>query len=81
MTPAYSSFFSMATPKTSMFDPAGFLAEAGVGRKIVEFRNKQTVFSQGDLADSVFYIQKGQSQTQRAFGARQRGDVGVTQPR
>jgi CRP-like cAMP-binding protein len=49
----------MATPKTSMFDPAGFLAEAGVGRKIVEFRNKQTVFSQGDLADSVFYIQKG----------------------
>jgi CRP/FNR family transcriptional regulator, cyclic AMP receptor protein len=42
-----------------MFDPAGFLAEAGIGRKIVEFRNKQTVFSQGDLADSVFYIQKG----------------------
>ncbi len=49
----------MATPKTSMFDPAGFLAEAGVGRKIVEFRNKQTIFSQGDMADSVFYIQKG----------------------
>ena len=49
----------MATPKTSMFDPAGFLAEAGIGRKIVEFRNKQTVFSQGDMADSVFYIQKG----------------------
>jgi CRP/FNR family cyclic AMP-dependent transcriptional regulator len=49
----------MATPKTSMFDPDGILAEAGVGRKIVEFKNKQTVFSQGDLADSVFYIQKG----------------------
>ncbi len=42
-----------------MFDPAGFLAEAGIGRKIVEFRNKQTIFSQGDAADSVFYIQKG----------------------
>jgi len=42
-----------------MFDPAGFLSQAGAGRKIVEFRNKQTVFSQGDLADSVFYIQKG----------------------
>ena len=49
----------MATPETSMFDPAGFLSQAGAGRKIVEFRNKQTVFSQGDLADSVFYIQKG----------------------
>ena len=59
MTPAYSSFFSMATPKTSMFDPAGFLAEGGAGRKIVEFRNKETIFSQGDLADSVFYVQKG----------------------
>ncbi len=42
-----------------MFDPTGFLAEAGIGRKIVEFRNKQTIFSQGDAADSVFYIQKG----------------------
>ena len=50
---------TMATPKTLMFDPAGFLREAGIGRKIVEFRNKQTVFSQGDEADSVFYIQKG----------------------
>jgi CRP/FNR family transcriptional regulator, cyclic AMP receptor protein len=49
----------MATPETSMFDPAGFLSQTGAGRKIVEFRNKQTVFSQGDLADSVFYIQKG----------------------
>ena len=49
----------MATPKTSMFDPAGFLGEAGSGRKIVEFRNKQTIFSQGDRADSVFYVQKG----------------------
>ena len=50
---------TMATPKTLMFDPTGFLREAGTGRKIVEFRNKQTVFSQGDVADSVFYIQKG----------------------
>ncbi len=49
----------MSTPKTLAFNPASFLAEAGLGRKIVEFKNKQTIFSQGDLADSVFYIQQG----------------------
>jgi CRP-like cAMP-binding protein len=30
-----------------------------LGRTIVEFKNKQRIFSQGDPADSVFYIQKG----------------------
>ena len=30
-----------------------------MGRTIVELKNKQTIFSQGDPADSVFYIQKG----------------------
>ena len=49
----------MSTPKTLAFDPACFLAEAGLGRTIVEFKNKQTIFSQGDPADSVFYIQTG----------------------
>jgi CRP/FNR family transcriptional regulator, cyclic AMP receptor protein len=49
----------MSTPKTLAFDPASFLAEAGLGRTIVEFKNKQTIFSQGDPADSVFYIQTG----------------------
>ena len=49
----------MSTPKTLAFDPASFLAQAGIGRKIVEFNNKQTIFSQGDPADSVFYIQTG----------------------
>lgn len=49
----------MPSPKIVAFDPDTFLAEAGVGKKIVEVRNKQVVFSQGDSADSIFYIQKG----------------------
>jgi len=49
----------MPIPKTLAFDPATFLAEAGLGKKILEFTTKQRVFSQGDSADSVFYIQKG----------------------
>ena len=49
----------MSAPKPLAFDPASFLAEGGLGRTIVELKNKQTIFSQGDPADSVFYIQKG----------------------
>ncbi|HMG86165.1 MAG TPA: Crp/Fnr family transcriptional regulator [Terracidiphilus sp.] len=46
-------------PKT--FDPAGFLASAGLGRRIIELKPKQTFFCQGDAADSVFYLQKGRA--------------------
>ena len=40
-------------------DPQSFLAKIGVGKKNVVFPKKQTVFAQGDVADSVFYIQEG----------------------
>jgi len=40
-------------------DPAKSLAATGVGRKVVVFPEKQTVFTQGDAADSIFYIQEG----------------------
>ncbi len=41
------------------FDPKKFLATIGEGRKAVAFPKKQTIFSQGDAADAVFYIQEG----------------------
>jgi len=41
------------------FDPAVFLASAGLGRRIIELKPKQTFFCQGDPADSVFYLQRG----------------------
>ena len=41
------------------FDLVAFLASAGLGRRIVEPKPKQTSLSQGDPADSVFYLQKG----------------------
>ncbi len=44
-----------------LFDPSSFLTQAGLGRKIVEFKKGQTIFSQGDPAETVFYIQSGQS--------------------
>ena len=48
------------TPKTELaFDVQAFLDSAGVARSIVEFERKTTIFSQGDAANSVMYIQKG----------------------
>ena len=41
------------------FDPKKFLATIGEGRKVVVFPKKQTIFTQGDAADAVFYIQEG----------------------
>jgi CRP/FNR family transcriptional regulator, cyclic AMP receptor protein len=45
--------------KKRNFDPAAFLATSGLGRVIVHLANKDRAFSQGDSADSVFYIQSG----------------------
>lgn len=43
----------------SGFDPVLFLKEAGLGRTLVDLKKNQVLFSQGDPADAVFYIQKG----------------------
>ena len=43
------------------FDAAAFLMSAGLGRRIVELEPGQSFFSQGDRADSVFYLQKGRA--------------------
>jgi CRP/FNR family transcriptional regulator, cyclic AMP receptor protein len=41
------------------FDPKEFLAKVGVGKTILEFHKNQNIFVQGDVADTVFYLQKG----------------------
>jgi CRP/FNR family transcriptional regulator, cyclic AMP receptor protein len=41
------------------FDPKAFLTKANGGRTISQYRKNQILFSQGDLADSVFYIHDG----------------------
>jgi|SRR5450631_2841257 CRP/FNR family cyclic AMP-dependent transcriptional regulator len=49
----------MKSKLKSTFNPQVYLESAGVSRKIAEFRRKQAIFSQGDAADSVMYIQRG----------------------
>src|SRR6476646_978077 len=47
-------------PKKNVgFNPDTFLATIGDGRKILAVLKKQSIFSQGDDADAVFYVQKG----------------------
>jgi CRP-like cAMP-binding protein len=43
------------------FNLAAFLEEAGVGRKVVHLQPKQVFFSQGDAADSIFYLRTGRA--------------------
>jgi CRP-like cAMP-binding protein len=49
----------MAPKRRPAFDPKSFLAKVGEGRSIDRFGKDQIVFSQGDPADAVLYIQKG----------------------
>jgi CRP/FNR family transcriptional regulator, cyclic AMP receptor protein len=50
---------NIAHKKTPLFDSAAFLAQAGLGRTIVDLKKGQSIFSQGDPADAIFYIQSG----------------------
>ena len=51
----------MAPQNKSTFDLVAFLANAGLGRRIINLKPKETFFCQGDPADSVFYLQKGRA--------------------
>jgi CRP/FNR family transcriptional regulator, cyclic AMP receptor protein len=41
------------------FDPKVFLAETGKGRTLADYAKNDKIFLQGDLADAIFFIQKG----------------------
>jgi CRP/FNR family transcriptional regulator, cyclic AMP receptor protein len=48
-----------AAKKHRAFDPDHFLATIGQGRKSLTVAKRKRIFTQGDAADAVFYIQKG----------------------
>jgi CRP-like cAMP-binding protein len=51
----------MAEVRTMTFNLAAFLEEAGVGRRVVHLQPKQVFFSQGDAANSIFYLRTGRA--------------------
>jgi CRP/FNR family cyclic AMP-dependent transcriptional regulator len=51
----------MVEPDELPFDAAAFMIKAGLGRRIVRLAPKLPFFSQGEPADSIFYLQKGRA--------------------
>ena len=56
-TSAHSN--GVKTTKKGVFTAQSFLDSAGVSRKVVEFRRREAIFSQGDPSRNVLYIQNG----------------------
>ena len=50
----------MRNKPTVELDAKTFLTKAGTGRSVSVYRKKQVVFTQGDRADAVFYLERGQ---------------------
>jgi CRP/FNR family cyclic AMP-dependent transcriptional regulator len=53
----------MKRARKPVFDPKAFLAKADGGRTISKYKKDQTVYSQGEVADAVFYIQQARSKS------------------
>ncbi|MGA7886687.1 MAG: Crp/Fnr family transcriptional regulator [Acidobacteriaceae bacterium] len=51
----------MIEQKKIPFDVEAFLSTSGLGRRLVQLPAKQAFFSQGDPADSIFYLQEGRA--------------------
>ena len=64
----------------AIFDPKEFLAKVGEGKTILEFRRDEIVFAQGDVADTVFYIQKGRVKVVVISEQGKEAVVGILEP-
>jgi CRP-like cAMP-binding protein len=62
------------------FDPQAFLAKDGEGKTVSTFRKNEIVFSQGDRADRVFYIQKGKLKVVVVSEQGKEAIVGILEP-
>src|ERR1035437_10160581 len=62
------------------FDPQAFLAEVGKGKTVSRYHKNQIVFSQGDPADSIFYIQKGRVKVVVLSEQGKEAVVGIFEP-
>jgi CRP-like cAMP-binding protein len=49
----------MALQQPAPFNPKAFLSKVGNGKTMLKFLKNQSIFSQGDASDAVFYIQQG----------------------
>src|SRR3984893_16365980 len=50
---------SLVKASNGILDPRSFLGRAGLGRATEKYEKNQKIFGQGEVADAVFFIQKG----------------------
>jgi CRP/FNR family cyclic AMP-dependent transcriptional regulator len=70
----------MAKTNQRAFDPKAFLANVGEGKAIVEYLKDQVVFAQGDVADTIYYIQKGRLKVVVISEQGKEAVVGILEP-
>jgi len=66
--------------RQASFDPKKFLAKVGEGKTISKYRKDQIVFSQGEIADAVFYIQQGKVKLTVVFKQGKEAVVAIVGP-
>jgi CRP/FNR family transcriptional regulator, cyclic AMP receptor protein len=71
----------MGKPANDEFDAKVFLGKVGAGKTILEFQKNQHVFEQGDIADTVFYIQKGKVKLTVVSEQGKEAVVAILEPR
>src|SRR6202051_2414471 len=70
----------MGESANASFDPQDFLAKVGLGKTISRYRKDQIVFAQGDVADTIFYIQKGRVKVVVISEQGKEAVVGILEP-
>src|SRR5581483_9591379 len=70
----------MAGRTNTPFDPRDFLANVGGGKTILEFGKGDVIFSQGDEANTIFYIQKGRVKVVVISEQGKEAVVGILEP-
>jgi hypothetical protein len=70
----------MANAAKNGFNPKVFLAKVGTGKTISKYRKDQAIFAQGDIADTIFYIQKGKVKIVVVSDAGKEAVVGIMEP-
>ncbi len=67
-------------PARTEFDPQAFLAKMGAGKAILKIKTNQHVFEQGDVAGTIFYIQKGRVKLTVLSEQGKEAVVGILEP-
>jgi CRP/FNR family cyclic AMP-dependent transcriptional regulator len=67
----------IVSSKKGDFDPGKFLAIVGEGKQLLSFAKRQTIYTQGDSADAIFYIQEGRVKLTVVSKAGKEATIGI----